>query len=661
MNRPLVWSVGHCWLASLLVCLCPVLAAGQAKPGQDLAALSLEELMAVEVSTASKFPQAVKEAPASITIVTAEEIRRFGYRTVADALRGVRGFYNTYDRNYSYIGMRGFARPGDYNTRMLLLIDGHRVNDGVYDMAPLGTDFLFDIALVERIEIIRGPGSSLYGTNALFGVINVITKSGAARKGVQVDALAGSLSTYKALASYGHVTGNGREMLIAGSTYGSHGQDRIAVPEFDDGDSPAVAVGLDDDRASSVFGSLSAGRFSVRAGLTLRAKQIPTASFGMAFGDDRAESSDDRAFVSGVYDGPIGGGWLGTARVAYDYYDYKGVYPTPGDDGVTLFTDYSQANSFTGELTARRRIGRRQLFTAGAEIRRDVQNRMWATDGDDPYLDVDAPGTKTGIYLQDEIRAASWLLLNAGIRLDRFTDFGTRATPRAAVVLLPRQQTAVKLLHGRAFRAPNPYERYYYTSESFRGLELQPEEIRSTEIVWEESLTSHLRVMASAFAYDVEQIIEQRASFSDDIFFENAGRTRGRGFEAEAETRLDNGIVGRISHTFSRVRDRDSGESVSNSPRNLTTVAIQAPVSRLMFAFEGQFVGERLNLDGSTLPGFFAPNITVSSRNSGRIGFGLSVYNALNRTYADPGAVEHRQASIQQDGRTVHVRVNVRF
>ena len=109
-------------------------------------------------------------------------------------LRGVRGFYTTYDRNYSYIGVRGFARPGDYNTRVLLLIDGHRVNDGVYDMAPMGTDFLFDISLIDRIEVIRGPGSSLYGTNALFGVINVITKSGASRKGAQAEVVGGSLS-----------------------------------------------------------------------------------------------------------------------------------------------------------------------------------------------------------------------------------------------------------------------------------------------------------------------------------------------------------------------------------------------------------------------------------------------------------------------------------
>ena len=77
-------------------------------------------------------------------------------------------------RNYSYLGVRGFARPGDYNTRVLLLINSHRVNDNVYDPAAIGADFGVDVAMFDRVEIIRGPASSLYGTSAFIAVVNVI-------------------------------------------------------------------------------------------------------------------------------------------------------------------------------------------------------------------------------------------------------------------------------------------------------------------------------------------------------------------------------------------------------------------------------------------------------------------------------------------------------
>ena len=145
----------------------------------NLKDLSLEELMDVQVRTvysASKRTQTLAEAPASVTIITADEIRKYGYRTLADILQSVRGFFVTYDRNYDYLGVRGFGRTGDYNSRVLLMVDGHRINDNVYDSAAIGTEFILDVDLIDRVEIVRGPASALYGSNAFFGVINVITR-----------------------------------------------------------------------------------------------------------------------------------------------------------------------------------------------------------------------------------------------------------------------------------------------------------------------------------------------------------------------------------------------------------------------------------------------------------------------------------------------------
>jgi len=121
-----------------------------------LADKSLEDLMSVEVGTvfgAARREQRVTEAPSSVTIVTAEDIRTFGWRTLAEVLGSVRGFYVTNDRNYTYVGVRGFGRPSDYNNRVLVLVNGHRYNDNVYDQALIGNEFPVDLALVEQPDL----------------------------------------------------------------------------------------------------------------------------------------------------------------------------------------------------------------------------------------------------------------------------------------------------------------------------------------------------------------------------------------------------------------------------------------------------------------------------------------------------------------------------
>ena len=150
---------------------------------KQAAEMSLEDLANVEVYSASKHMESASDAPASVSVVTANEIQKYGYRTLADILRSVPGFYITYDRNYSFIGVRGFGRLGDWNSRILLMVDGHRLNTNVIGQAMLGTEFPVDVNLIQRVEIARGPSSSLYGSNAFFAVINVITRKASDLKG----------------------------------------------------------------------------------------------------------------------------------------------------------------------------------------------------------------------------------------------------------------------------------------------------------------------------------------------------------------------------------------------------------------------------------------------------------------------------------------------
>jgi iron complex outermembrane receptor protein len=133
------------------------------------------------------------------------------------------------------------------------------------------------------------------------------------------------------------------------------------------------------------------------------------------------------------------------------------------------------------------------------------------------------------------------------------------------------------------------------------------------------------------------------------------------GVEGEIEARLPGGTSARFSHAAIRTRHEATGAAVSNSPRHTSKAGIQVPLARLMAGFEGQFVGERLTIGGEPLPSFFVSNLTLTSPVGRGLELTLGVYNAFDVRYADPGAEEHRQGSIPQDGRTVLARVRFGF
>ena len=269
------WPTCIAVLALALLGTGPALAQNNAP---DLTKISLEDLMRIEVYSASKESEQVAQAPSSVSVITADEIRKYGYRTLADVLRSLRGFYVTYDRNYSYLGARGFARHGSYDTRILLLVDGHRLNDNIYDEALLGTEFPVDVDLIERIEVVRGPSSSLYGTCAFFGVINIITRKRSSLENAEVSAEMASFGSYKGRVTLGHSFRNGLDMLLSGSFYDSHGQERLFFNTFNSPETNnGYAVNADADQSRDFLANLSFRDFSLQGVYGTREKHIPTA------------------------------------------------------------------------------------------------------------------------------------------------------------------------------------------------------------------------------------------------------------------------------------------------------------------------------------------------------------------------------------------------
>lgn len=248
-----------------------------ARANQDLTELSLEQLMDVSIVSASRFSQKLSDVPSAVTVITRGDIQQYGWRTLAEAVRSVPGFFIHSDRTYDYVGARGFARPQDYNSRVLLLIDGQRTNDAVFDMAYVGTEQLIDIDLVDRIEVVRGPGSSVYGGNALFGVINIITRKASQIDGVELGAAYSSFNTIYGRATYGKRLDNGAEVLASVSGMNSKGPD-LSFPEFN---APETNFGRTSgtafDRNSRFYASLSQEGLSLTAAASQRQNGNPAA------------------------------------------------------------------------------------------------------------------------------------------------------------------------------------------------------------------------------------------------------------------------------------------------------------------------------------------------------------------------------------------------
>ncbi len=296
----------------------------------DLLDKSLEELMSIRIASVygvSGFKQKVTEAPASVTIITSDEIQKYGYRTLADILRNVRGFYVSYDRNYSYLGVRGYGLPGDYNSRIALMIDGHRLNDNIYDGALIGTEFPIDVDLIDRVEVIRGPNSSLYVASAFLGVINVITKRGMDVQTVSVAGDLASYGTYQNRISYGTKFDNGLDLLLSGSFYDSRGQKALFFPAFDNlATNNGIALNADDDEFHQFFANASWGHFTLHGVFGSRDKGIPTAAFGTVFNVTGTRTVDSHGYLDLQYELKLGRGWNVTNRTYFDLFNNDGTY-----------------------------------------------------------------------------------------------------------------------------------------------------------------------------------------------------------------------------------------------------------------------------------------------------------------------------------------------
>jgi outer membrane receptor for ferrienterochelin and colicins len=632
------------------------------KAAVDLTDLPIEALMNLDVPTvygASKFEQKTTEAPSSISIVSAEEIQRYGYRTLADVLRSLQGFHVSYDRNYAFLGTRG-VNLGDFNSRTLLLVDGHRVNNNLTDGAFIDTAFILDIDLVDRVEVIRGPGSTLYGNNAFFDVVNVVTRSGKKIDGIEFSSEYGGFDSYKGRVTFGKMFTNGLEMLISGSYYDSGGADRLFYKEYNtSAQNNGIARNLDFDNYGSGFASFAYGGFTLEGAYINREKGNPTAQFFTTFNDPRLRTVDERGYGSlkFVHDFPD---ILDlTAQVYYDQNTFEIGYPVGDPGSTTLFKEEQEGQWWGSELQVSRHLWDRHIITAGVEYRDDFlqEQKVFDPASGRVFSDHRRERQSYGFYAEGDFAVRTNLHFNGGIRYDRYGDFDPKVNPRLALIYNPAEQSTLKAVYATAFRTPN-----FLELSDPRFQDISPEEITAYELIYEQGIGRHLRTSLAGFYNQMDNLIVLQNGSYTNLDADS------KGVELALEASWTNGLRGRASYTYQKT----SG-NLPDSPENLFKFNLSAPLYRdkIFAGLEYQFTGDRhtlfttttgTTLAGTDAQGFGVLNFTLFSQNLVKnLDISASIYNLLDETYSDPASRFHLQDKIANDGRSFRVKVTYRF
>jgi outer membrane receptor protein involved in Fe transport len=645
-----------------LLALAATLLTGVAHAADD-STLELERLLTTPVYAASKYQQALADAPASVTVLTQGEIRAFGWRTLAEVLAGVRGLYTRYDRTYTYVGVRGLGRPGDYSSRLLLLVDGVRLNDNIYDSVLVGREFPLDVELIERVEFIPGPGSAVHGGNAVLGTINLITRDAASLRGSQAVMELDTQRGLKALTSVTDESGIGS--LLATLSVEHRPGETLAFPEFDSPASPGGVIhGQDGEQAQRLFLRLNTDEFTWSALVGRRVKEIPNAPYGMVFGAP-AESTDTLGIAGVTWNPELknGAGWYGQVGVGrYSYSDQARYEPDQ------LLTKYGNLGVWLhAELNRTVRLGKSNLILLGLDAQQNQQQRITEQVLEpvvQPQTVLTTKGHRVGFLASDEISVTSSLKLGLGARVDHSTVGDWSASPRASLLWHPRADLVIKALHGRAYREPNMYERAAIDLSDNWNESLQRERVTSHELAAEWQITDQVRMATSIYRNDVTHMIEQVVDEqSGDLVYRNVNSARAQGVELEVEGRTRAGVRARASVARQRSRDHQ-GIELSNSPRWLTKLHATAPLgaSSLRVAVELQGMSSRISETGSRIPSRLQTNVSLNwSPPASRWSAAFSVTNLLDRIEFDPTSTEFVGDRVEQDGREANLRIYLTF
>lgn len=650
------------------------------------------------VFSASRYVQTMAETPANVTVLTREDIRRFGYRSIAEALSSLPGLYNAASQ-WPALGVRGFAVPGDFGSRILTLINGMPLYEPTY-----GSFFIeqLDIESIDRIEFVKGPGSALYGSGAVLAVVNLITRSGRDAAGKTASLETASHDTAKLYGSWGQVSEQGVDSFFSVSRLHSRGRDiylrELDNDDFDQASYHGVSADNDSLGQTRLFGRMSYENAWVQGVLVNAGKRDPLASYGTVL-NGRLLLRESLAALEAGINRELGDGAMATLRTYYFEVAEQGDYPYTNSGTRVPPVDYINVSDLgSHQYGIEWRYDR--FFASGHHLLAGVEAKRIATRqevGDQPgpvrsgvvALDSHPGYGQWALFMQDEVRFGPGKLF-LGARYDAYRGFSdgvkSRLSPRLAYVQELSSGTTAKLMYGEAYRAPTVYESLYQDGQPaaetlWANPKLRPELARSFEALLEHQPQPGVKWRVGTFLIrlsdsPVQVVTPQFNGVGCDLGPESCLQYRNSGVTqevagVEADVRIKQ--PGRGSFYASTIMQRGmrGAEEAPSSPRYQAKLGVSRmlPWPNTDAALEAHYIGSmhgRLNDDDSRTadaPAYLLVNAAINTARPAR-GWraSLRVHNLLNRAIYTVASRELQPLErVPADGRTYSVQLQLDF
>ncbi len=675
----------------------------QASQQTDLLDLRLVPIR--EITAVSRVAESVDDAPSSLSIVTSPELRAFAFPTIAESLRGVRGVYLANDRVYQSAGIRGLGEPNDYGNRVLVLSDGAALNDNLLNSSYIGSDGRADLHDIERIEVVRGPGSLLYGAGALSGVINLVTRR--RDEPTSVHAAIGTYDHGVVTARVGGTVNFGRDRGVWASVSGgrSDGFDMpLEIRDGMGGTVTRVAHRIESFASVGTAGRAWWGPVTAQWFFHTRDQHLPIGAAGTVFDDPRTSYQDTRFLGEVRFEPRLTRNVQLFSRLHANRYTFQGLsyYPKPSLEMYSGTWFGAEARVVITAWPGNR-------LTLGGEAQYHPEASITGCCATDDagttlfrryYVNEHRPYSLGAAYAVVDQRVTAWFRFDLGLRLDVYSTFGAILVPRGALIFRPVGGGVLKVMSGRAFRAPSIYESYYNDGgitqmpavQPARGITLGPESVYSGEVEYSQRfLGDWVALVAVHGSYlpsdDPLQLPGQpRTGLVDSV--ENTTPSDGRfryanalvpvgviGADVELRREFRQGWMLTASASYQRAQTLDGRPYTQawlpNVPEFLAAARAIMPIvpgvatgALRLTAESGRRVSREI--DPTTAGGLTSPALIADVVVSGFVSrFGvrwaIGVYNLFDWRWNVPVSQTNASVSMPQNGRTLRFDLSVTY